>query len=240
MALTTRVWGAGKLLLLGGALLLTYVLFAAAAMRVALRTREVIVPSLAGKTVSEATAILAESGLNLKVEETRRIDPKIAAGQILMQEPQPGLRTRRERSVKVWVSAGPRATRVAALTGESPRSAQIRLQQDGLELASLAEVRSRDYPAETVIAQNPAANSTTARVALLVNHGERGITYVMPDLIGVNGDRAADLLRVRGFRVAVVGDHPYPGVPAGIVIRQNPQAGFQIAPGEPISIEVSR
>ena len=30
----------------------------------------------------------------------------------------------------------------------------------------------------------------------------------MPDLIGVNGDRAADLLRARGFRVAVVGDHP--------------------------------
>ncbi len=240
MALKTRVWGAGKLLLLGGALLLTYVLFAAAAMRVALRTREVIVPSLAGKTVSEATAILADYGLNLKVEETRRIDPKLAAGQILMQEPQSGVRTRRERSVKVWVSAGPRATRVAVLTGESPRMAQIRLQQDGIQLASLSEVRSGDYPSETVIAQNPAPNSNSASVALLVNHGERGTTYVMPDLIGVNGDRAADLLRVRGFRVAVVGDHPYPGVPAGIVLRQNPQAGFQIAPGEPISIEVSR
>jgi beta-lactam-binding protein with PASTA domain len=240
MALKTRVWGAGKLLLLGGALFLTYVLFAAAAMRVALRTREVIVPSLAGKTVSEATAILSDYGLNLKVEETRRIDPKIAAGAILMQEPQSGLRTRRERSIKVWVSAGPRAMRIAALTGESPRTAQIRLQQDGIELASFAEVRSADYPSETVIAQNPPAKSTSARVALLVNHGERGATYVMPDLIGINGDRAADLLRARGFRVALVGDHPYPGVPAGIVLRQNPQAGFQIAPGEPISIEVSR
>ena len=51
---------------------------------------------------------------------------------------------------------------------------------------------------------------------------------------------AADLLRARGFRVAVVGDHPYPGVPAGVILRQNPQAGFQIAPGEAISIEVSR
>jgi beta-lactam-binding protein with PASTA domain len=75
---------------------------------------------------------------------------------------------------------------------------------------------------------------------MLVNRGERDATYVMPDLIGVNGDRAADLLRARGFRVAVVGDHPYPGVPAGVVLRQNPQAGFQIAPGEAISIEVSR
>jgi beta-lactam-binding protein with PASTA domain len=62
----------------------------------------------------------------------------------------------------------------------------------------------------------------------------------MPDLIGVNGDRAAEVLRQRGFRVAVVGSTPYPGIPADIVLRQNPQAGFQIAPGEPISIEVSR
>jgi beta-lactam-binding protein with PASTA domain len=77
-------------------------------------------------------------------------------------------------------------------------------------------------------------------VSLLVNRGERSATYVMPDLIGVNGDRAADVLRSRGFRASVVGDHPYPGVPAGIVLRQNPQAGFQIAPGEPISLEVSR
>jgi beta-lactam-binding protein with PASTA domain len=48
------------------------------------------------------------------------------------------------------------------------------------------------------------------------------------------------VLRSRGFRVAVVGDQPYPGVPAGVVLRQQPQAGFQISPGEPISLEVSR
>lgn len=240
MALTTRVWGAGKVLLLVGALFVTYGLFAAAAMRVALRAREVVVPSLAGRTVNDASAILADSGLNLKVEEGRRPDPKVPAGQILSQDPQPGVSTRRERSVKVWVSAGPRSNIVPALTGESDRAAETRVRQDGLELASLAEFRSGDYPEGVVVAQNPPPASQSGRVSLLVNRGERGATYVMPDLIGVNGDRAADLLRARGFRVAVVGDHPYPGVPAGVVLRQNPQAGFQIAPGEPISLEVSR
>jgi beta-lactam-binding protein with PASTA domain len=77
-------------------------------------------------------------------------------------------------------------------------------------------------------------------VGLLVNRGEESASYVMPDLIGVDGERAADFLRRRGFRAAVVGDHPYPGVPAGVVIRQNPAGGFQIAPGEAISLEVSR
>ena len=240
MALKTRVWGAGKLLLVGGALLLTYVLFAAASMRVALRTREVVVPALAGKPLNDATTLLADAGLTLKVEEVRRVDAKVPAGQIISQDPQAGVSTRRERSVKVWVSSGPRSTVVPPLLGESERTAQLRLQQDGVELGGIAEIRSGDYQADAIVAQTPAPKSIASRVALLVNRGERGATYVMPDLIGVNGDRASDLLRTRGFRVSVVGDHPYPGVPGGVVLRQSPQAGFQIAPGEPISIEVSR
>jgi serine/threonine-protein kinase len=240
MALTTRVWSAGKLLLLGVALVLTYVVFAAASMRIAIRTREVMVPTLTGQSVNQATAALAESGLTLKVEESRRSDPKVPAGQILTQDPQPGVRTRPQRSVKVWVSAGPRSSILPAFIGESERTAQLRVQQDGLELAGVSEIRSADYPADVVVAQTPPPSSAGGRVSLLVNRGQRAATYVMPDLIGVNGDRASDLLRNHGFRASVVGDHPYPGVPAGIVLRQNPQAGFQIAPGEPIALEVSR
>ena len=240
MALTTRAWSAGKVLVLAGALVLTYVVSAVIGMRVALKTREVQVPALAGKTVNEATALLPETGLNLKVEEGRRLDPKVPAGQIVVQDPAAGVRTRRERSVKVWVSGGPRSTRIPALNGESERTAQLRLQQEGLALGPVAEIRSSDYPADTIVAQFPAPKTVAAQVALLVNRGERGVRYVMPDLIGVDGSRAAEVLRTRGLRATVVGDHPYPGVAPGIVLRQSPQAGFQIGPGEPISLEVSR
>jgi len=240
MALTTRVWSAGKLLLLVAALVLTYVVFAAASMRVAIRAREVFVPGLAGQSVNQATTALAEAGLTLKVEETRRPDPNVAAGLILIQDPPAGVRTRRQRSVKVWVSAGPRSNIVPAFMGESERTAQLTIQQNGLELAAVSEIRSEDYPTDVVVSQTPPPRAQGGRISLLINRGQRTATFVMPDLIGVNGDRAADLLRTRGFRAAVVGDHPYPGVPAGIVLRQNPQAGFQIAPGEAISLEVSR
>src|SRR6187549_3163255 len=112
MALSTRVWGAGKRLLIGGALVLTYFLFAAASMRLALRTRDAVVPQLAGKTVPEAGAILAAAGLNLKVEEARRINVNVPAERIISQDPEAGMNTRRERSVKVWVSGGPRVASV--------------------------------------------------------------------------------------------------------------------------------
>jgi len=240
MALRTRVWSAGKLVLLGGGLVATYLIFAAASMRIALRSREVQVPDFTNRTANEANAMAADLGLAMRVDDTRRPDPKIAAGRVLAQEPAAGSVARRPRSVKIWLSAGQRAATVPLLVGETERTAQLRVAQDGLTLSDVSEIRSHTFAPDIIVAQSPPAKTAAATVALLVNRGERGATYVMPDLIGVNGDRAAEVLRARGFRVAVVGSNPYPGVAAGIVIRQSPQAGFQIAPGEPISLEVSR
>jgi len=106
MALRTRVWSAGKLLLLGGALAATYVLFAAASMRVALRAREVEVPNLTDRTANEANAIAAQLGLTLKVDDSRRMDPKIGAGRVLAQDPAAGSTARRQRTLRIWLSSG--------------------------------------------------------------------------------------------------------------------------------------
>lgn len=240
MPFNKRLWSAGRLFAITACLVATYLIFAVTAMRVALRVREVPVPDLRNRTVAEATAEIQDEGLALTVDESGRLDPKIPAGRIALQDPAPGTITRRQRSIRVWLSRGPRITVIPALTGETERAAQLRLQQDGLSVTSLAEVRSDDFPSGTVIAQQPPGSARGTEVALLVNRGEQSHYYVMPDLIGVAGERAVDLLRTRGFRVTIVGELPYPGVPAGIVLRQFPSAGFQIATGDPISLEVSR
>jgi serine/threonine-protein kinase len=237
---TGRVWGAGKLLVLLALLAVTYAVSFGMAMRLALRTRDVRVPDLRGRSVNQASTSLTELGLPLKVEESRRSDPKVPAGLILAQEPVAGSTARRPRSVKVWLSAGPTVSRVPAVVGLTERTAQLRLEGEGVGIREMAAVRSSAFPAGIIVAQNPAAGAAADTVALLVNRGERGTTYVMPDLIGVNAARAAEVLRVRGFRVALVAEQPYPGVPPGIVLRQAPLGGFQIAPGDSISLEVSR
>jgi eukaryotic-like serine/threonine-protein kinase len=240
MALKTRVLGAGKFLILSIALVATYLVFAAGAARLALKAREVNVPDLRGHSLNAATLQLDDVGLTLRVDETRRPDAKVPAGHIAGQDPDPATAVRRGRSVRVWISGGARLTKVPVLVGETERTAQLRLQQEGLALASTAEIRSTQYPPDVVVAQEPPPNGTGTQVSLLVNRGDRGALYLMPDLIGLAGDRAADVLRAKGFRVAVVGRQPYPGAPAGVVLRQSPQAGFQVAPGEAISLEVSR
>jgi eukaryotic-like serine/threonine-protein kinase len=240
MRLGTRVWGVGKIFLLVGALGLTFLVFFGLAMRVAIRTREVEVPVLVGRTVSEASRMSGDVGLALRVDDNQRSDEKVAAGRIMQQDPPGGARARSQRTIRVWVSAGPRTTVVPALVGQTERTAEIRLDQDGLQVASVTEFRSPDYPADAVAAQDPPPRSRAPKVSLLINRGEQATTYVMPDVIGMDGDRAAAALRARGFRVSIVGSQPYPGVPPGTVVRQQPAGGFRVASADAISLEVSR
>jgi len=240
MPISARVWTAGKLLLLVGALATTFVVFAILAARVAVRARDVTVPDLVGRPVGKATALAASLELHLNVEGQRRPDLKVPSGHVLGQEPPPGSQARRQRSIRVWLSSGPRIARAPALVGESQRAAEIRLVQEGLVGGSVAEIRSDLYPPDVVVAQDPAPGTETADVRLLVNRGEDRAAYVMPDLIGVSGDRAADILRGQGFRVSITAQAEATGLPAGIVTRQVPAGGYQVHPGDAISIEVSR
>jgi serine/threonine-protein kinase len=234
------VWSVGRLLLLAAALVGTFLLFFGVALRVALRAREVQVPALVGKSVNEASQSVGALGLTLRVDAVRRTDPAIPANRIMQQDPAAGAAARSQRSVRVWLSAGPRTTTVPELIGQTDRTARLRLQQDGVDLASASEFRSPDYPADAVVSQDPPPDSKAPKVSILLNRGEEAVTYVMPDLIGMDGTHASEALRERGFRVTIVGSQPYPGVPPGTVVRQQPQGGFRVSPSDPISLEVSR
>src|SRR5215210_671008 len=126
MQLSHRLQNTGKYLVIGGLLVATYFVFAATAMRVALKVREVQVPDLRNRTVAEATAVMTDQGLVLNVDQRTRMDPKIPNGRIAVQEPLPGSTTRRQRSIHVWLSQGSRVTTIPTLTGETERSAQLR------------------------------------------------------------------------------------------------------------------
>lgn len=240
MRLGTRVWSVSKFFLLVGALGATFLIFFGISMRVALRAREVEVPVLVGLTVNEATQKLATLGLGLRVDDNRRADAKVPLGRVMQQDPDAGMRARRQRTIRVWVSSGPRVTTVPTLVGQTERTARIRLDQDGIHIATLSEIRSADYPADAVVAQNPPPAARAPEVSLLVNRGEQSTTLVMPDLIGMDADRAADALRGRGLRVTIVGSQTVPGIPPGTIVKQTPDGGYKVAEDDPISLEVSR
>ena len=109
---------------------------------------------------------VSDLGLALRVDDNQRPDEKVPAGGIMQQDPAPGVAARRQRTIRVWVSSGPRATTVPGLVGQTERTARMRLDQDGLEVASVSEFRSPDYPADAVVAQDPPPSARgAARVA---------------------------------------------------------------------------
>jgi eukaryotic-like serine/threonine-protein kinase len=234
------VWSYGKILLLAGALAGTFFVFAGIAMRVAIRARQVTVPDLVGKSLEDATSLAAALDLQLRVDDARRPDAKVPAGMVLGQDPAAGAAARRQRSVRVWVSAGAHIARAPSLLGETQRSAEIRVAQEGLLIGTVSEIRSALYPPDVVVAQDPPPSTETAEVRLLVNRGEDRAAYVMPDLIGLNGDRAADIMRIRGFRVSMTSQSAASSIPPGVIVRQTPAGGYQVHPGDAIALEVSR
>jgi serine/threonine-protein kinase len=240
MAFGARVWTFGKVLLLVSALAGTFLAFFTLSMRLALRASEVSVPSFAGVTVNDATTALGELGLALRVDDSQRPDEKVPAGRIVQQDPAPGTRVRRQRTVRVWLSGGPRAVKVPRIVGESERTARIRLEQGEVTIVATSAIKSTDYAPDTVIAQDPEPDTASARVRLLVNRGEPAITYVMPDLIGTEADRAADVLLQQGLRVAIATVPAEVDQVPGAVTRQQPPAGAPVATTDLVSLEVSR
>ena len=121
------------------------------------------------------------------MDDNQRSDEKIPAGRIMQQDPPAGSRARRQRTVRVWVSAGARAIVV-------PRSL-VRLK--GPRASGWIRTVSRSHrpprSARPTILPTPWSRRTrrgqsrAGRVSPLINRGEEATTYVMPDVIGTEG-----------------------------------------------------
>jgi eukaryotic-like serine/threonine-protein kinase len=230
-----------KMALLGTGLLAALALSAFATMRVVLSSQEVVVPSLVAKRMPEAGAVAARRGLALRVEG-RRNDAKVPVDRVVAQEPAAGATLKSHRSVRVWLSLGPRRVAVPAVEGQSVRTARISLDQSGTPVGRVVEV---DDPAAegTVLVQRPPAGDTdtmTEGVSLLVSRGPAGADYLMPDLIGKKAEEILDSLRIAGLKVAQVRYRSYPGVAAGVVLAQVPAAGHRVSSRSSVSLDVSR
>jgi eukaryotic-like serine/threonine-protein kinase len=227
--------------LLGAALLATLGASALVTMRVVLSSRDVAVPSLGGRALAEAGALAADRGLTLRIEG-RRYDASVPAEHVVAQEPPPGGTLKAHRAVRVWVSLGPRRVSVPPVEGESVRTARIALDQAGAPVARVVEIEDA-APEGTVLVQRPpagVADLSDGGSSLLVSRGPGGASYVMPDLIGREVGAALLALQSVGLKVGDVRYRTYPGVAPGIVLRQQPPAGYPVSPRAALTLDVSK
>lgn len=221
--------------------MLTLAASALLTMRIVLGSRDVAVPSLAGRVLADASALATDSGLALRIEG-RRHDPAVPADHVVAQEPPPGATLKAHRAVRIWLSLGPRRVSVPPVEGESARTARIALEQAGVPVARVVEIE--DATAEgTVLVQRPPpgeADLSAGGASLLVSRGRGGASFVMPDLIGRDAGAVLTALQAAGLKVSDVRYRTYPGVASGIVLRQTPPAGHPVSARATLSLDVSR
>src|SRR5215471_9108908 len=167
-------------------------LSAITAMRIAIHGREVSMPNLVGKSVTDASNELRSRGLLLTVAD--RVYREQPINTVVRQTPPPGMLMKVSQQAHVVLSLGQRELEIPPLEGNSLRVSRIELLRAGLQVGEVSGLTLPDIPADTVVIQNPkpGAGAASPRVDVLVSQGPREASYVMPHLIGMN---TADAVR---------------------------------------------
>ncbi|PYU14187.1 MAG: hypothetical protein DMG37_08170 [Acidobacteria bacterium] len=224
--------------------LLVFILASAAflsaitAMRIAIHGREVTMPNLVGKNVSEASKMLQSRGLVLRVADRIYSDQPINV--VLRQTPTAGLLMKVSQQAHVVLSLGKRELQIPLLEGNSLRASRVELLRQGLQVGEVSAVSMPDMPADAIVLQNPKPGSgaATPRVDVLISQGPKETSYVMPHLVGLNEVEAQHRLDQAQMRrkVNYVGA---PQWPHGSVIDQTPLAGAKVAASATIELTIA-
>jgi len=224
--------------------LLVFILASAAflsaitAMRVAIHGREVTMPNLVGKNVSEASKMLESRGLVLRVADRIYSDQPINV--VLRQTPTAGLLMKVSQQAHVVLSLGQRQLQIPLLEGNSLRASRVELLRQGLQVGEVSAVTMPDEPADAIVLQNPkpGTGAATPRVDVLISQGPRETSYVMPHLVGLHEVDAQRLLDQAQMR-RKVNYVSAPQWPHGAVIDQSPLAGSKILASTTIELTVA-
>src|SRR6201990_1400877 len=128
-------------------------LSAITAMRIAIHGREVSMPNLVGKGVSDASSDLRSRGLILRV--TDRVYSEQPINTVVRQTPSPGMLMKVSQQAHVVLSLGQRALQIPPLEGDSLRVSRIELLRGGLQVGEVSALSLPDVPADTVVLQSP-------------------------------------------------------------------------------------
>jgi serine/threonine-protein kinase len=198
--------------------------------------RDIPVPDLRGKTIPEATMLLAQSRLAVR-DTVDRIDPA-PPRTVIDQDPLPGRHIKPHRRVRLVVSRGPSERVVPDLAGQTLRFARVALHQENYVLGDVVYLPSPNVERNSVMATEPPAGTEAApgaSVSLLVSTGQAPRTWLLPDVEGRAVDDVAERLRYRGFVVEVDARH---GRRRGRIASTDPPAGSVVAEGDTIRIHV--
>lgn len=197
------------------------------------------VPSLSGLTPEQARGLLEPRGLLLIVDE-ERADDRAAPGTLIDQRPLPGSRLRRGEDVHVALARAAAPVKVPKLTGLTVDAAREVLDPVRLKVGNVTETPHPTLPKGQIIGSTPPAGADAkadAAIDLQVSAGPA--QQPVPSVIGKSKGSAKALLEKAGFVMGSVHYGSNDDYDAGIVIKQDPAANAQAAPGSKVDLTIN-
>jgi beta-lactam-binding protein with PASTA domain len=199
-------------------------------------------PLVKGKSLREAEAILKIQGLKIEIE-SRQHSPKIPENVIIDQVPKSGSLVKKNRRIKVIVSAGARMTVVPFLRGYSLRQSELMLEETGLMIGGESFCRDDSLPGGVVVSSIPAGGGSVpvgTVVNILINETDEFALVTVPILVGENIKKAEAMLDGRGLVLGAVYLEIDEVLLPGTVVRQSIGAGEQVRRGTGVDLTITK
>ena len=220
------------------ALLLSVVLVVAAAIalvRAQVPTHPV--PTVTNKGESEALNELRNLGFTVRTEK-RHVDGT-QQGQVVDQDPDPGVALKEGKPVRLVVSLGPTPVDVPDLSGLFQDAAAEKLQEVGLTAGEVTQEYSETAEEGLVLDWSPKGvkHPKGGAVALVVSRGPP--PRPIPNVAGMSFDEARKALEGAGL-VAQRAERYDDDVPRDRAIGTRPPWGTEVAKGAAVEVVISR
>jgi eukaryotic-like serine/threonine-protein kinase len=200
------------------------------------------VPALVSLPPEQAKDILDKNGLIYMLDSTGDYSADVPAGKILTQYPEKGTEVKKGRRIWVKISKGFKSVELPSLRGLSLRQAEITLQQLGLKVGRVREVRNSAIPSGAVIGTSPGAKATLEKgreVNIELSQGTESGPAAMPSLVGNSLSQAKDQIKKLGLSLGKITYKKDMRSLPNTVLTQSPSAGGDFK-GRSVDLVISK
>ena len=194
-----------------------------------------------GKPLSEAIAMIEAEDFRAMISDTMYTN-KVAAGVVVDQYPKPNMKVKKGRTVHLIISTSEKLVTIPNLIGLSYRSAEITLQQTGLQIDTVYSEYNPEYPNGTVAWQYPKANNTMKKglgIQITVSKGLPPDFYQVPNVIGLSLNQAKEHLIKARLMVGKISYHEDQDLVPYTVLDQSISEGTVLDRAMKINLVVS-
>ncbi len=198
------------------------------------------VPSVVGMKYEDAVRKLDSLGFEVRKGDVR-MDRQHPAGIVTIQNPPAGDTVKHGRRVYLTVSGGEIPAVVPNIRGRTQRDARFALEHEGLKLGAVEYQMSDNYPAGTIMEQQPAPGAKIKRdmyVSVIVSQGASTQTITVPDVTGKLLTDAASILVNAGLKAGNITYVPSADLLPNTVIDQYPRSGDLLTAGKAVDLIV--